>query len=71
MGCMDGENLSFPNRTDLVLWSGVCRGDAISASSRVIYDKKLPVAIVQAVEWRIFKFLRIAKIVRGPLFLKK
>ena len=37
----------------------------------VIYDKKLPVAIVQAVEWRIFKFLRIAKIVRGPLFFEK
>lgn len=37
----------------------------------VIYDKKLPVAIVQVVEWRIFKFLRIAKIVRGPLFFEK
>ena len=37
----------------------------------VIYDKKLPVAIVQAVEWQIFKFLRIAKIVRGPLFFEK
>tara|TARA_B100000886_G_scaffold114410_1_gene76942 strand:- start:3 stop:1004 length:1002 start_codon:yes stop_codon:yes gene_type:complete len=34
----------------------------------VIYNKKLPLAIVQVVEWRIFKFLRIAKIVRGPLF---
>mgnify|MGYP001156846224 FL=1 len=34
----------------------------------VVYDKKSPVAIVQVVEWDLFNFIRIAKIVRGPLF---
>ncbi|MBH67070.1 MAG: hypothetical protein CMM58_01835 [Rhodospirillaceae bacterium] len=34
----------------------------------VIYKKKSPVAIVQVVEWRVGNLVRIAKIVRGPLF---
>jgi len=35
----------------------------------VIYRGKVAVAIVQIVEWRIAGLIRIAKIVRGPLFL--
>ena len=34
----------------------------------VIYKKKSPIAIVQVIEWRIANLIKIAKIVRGPLF---
>ena len=34
----------------------------------VVYKEMLPVAIVQIVEWKIAGLIRIAKIVRGPLF---
>ena len=34
----------------------------------VVYKKKSPIAILQIIEWRIANLIRIAKIVRGPLF---
>ena len=36
----------------------------------VVYKKKLPVAIMQAVEWKIGNIVRLIKIVRGPLFFE-
>ena len=36
----------------------------------VVYKKKLPVAMVQMVEWKIANAIRLIKIVRGPLFFK-
>ena len=34
----------------------------------VVYKKKSPIAIVQIIEWKLLNLIRIAKIVRGPLF---